>query len=222
MLELSNKRKKNMRYLPSLLLSVLAMGCSQTSDQMTRYHEDGMLKPVAVIAPMIDTTSFEVPWSVSEELTSAITSHMGQGKKIFVISKEDEAFAENPFGQDLQWIKKEFPNQEFAVFFELVQHETVPVTKTKKGILSPENASNLNITIRLRVVDVRGQTPKIVLQEIARETYFIPKTLSPTDYNTVTWGTPEYARSPMGTAHTQFARELANRVSDYILLAKSR
>ncbi len=211
-----------MRYLPLLTLIVLAMGCSQTSDHMTRYHEDGMAKPVAMIAPMIDTASFDAPWSVSEELTSAITSQIGQGKKIFVISKEDESFVENPFGQDLQWVKRDFANQEFAVFFELVEHEIVSASRTKKGPLSPENSSNLNIAVRLRVIDVRGQTPKLVLQEIVRDSYFIPKTLVPTDYNTITWGSPEYAKTPMGIAHTQMSRELANRISDYILLAKSR
>lgn len=211
-----------MRYLPLLTLSVLAMGCSQTSDHMTRYHEDGRAKPVAMIAPMIDTASFDAPWSISEELTSAITSQIGQGKKIFVISKEDDSFVENPFGQDLQWVKKEFSNQEFAVFFELVEHEVVTASRTKKGALSPENSSNLNIAVRLRVVDVRGQTPKLVLQEIVRDSFFIPKTLAPTDYNRISWGSPDYTKTPMGNAHTEMARELANRVSDYILLAKSR
>lgn len=211
-----------MRYLSMLLLSCLTIGCTRTGDFMTRYHEDGRAKPIAAIASMIDTSSFEAPWSISEELTSMIVSQIGQNGKIYVLTKEDESFAENPFGQDLSWIKREFPNQEFAVFLELVEHNIIPSSKAKKDLPSQEVSSNLNMAIRLRVIDVRGQNPKIVLQEIVRDTYFIPKTLIPDDYNTVTWGTSEFPKTPMGIAHAQIVREISTRVSDYILLAKSR
>lgn len=202
------------------MLSLLAVGCNRTNDYMTRYHEDGRAKPVAAIASMIDTASFDVPWSISEELTSMISSQIRQAGKIYVVTKEDDAFADNPFGADLSWVKREFPDQEFAVFFELVEHEMAPASKKKDS--PQENSTNLNMAVRLRVVDARGATPKIVLQEIVRETYFIPKTLVPEDYNTLTWGNPTFARTPMGIAHAQLARELSTRISDYILLAKSR
>lgn len=211
-----------MRYLSTLMLSILAVGCTRTSDFMTRYHEDGRAKPIVAVASMIDTASFEAPWSISEELTSMIVSQMGQSGKIYIVPKEDENFAENPFAYDLSWMKREFPTQEFAVFLELVEHEIVPASKVKKGLSSQEVSSNLNMAVRLRVIDVRGQTPKIVLQEIVRDTYFIPKTLLPTDYNTASWGTSEFAKTPMGVAHAGLVREIAARVSDYILLAKSR
>lgn len=211
-----------MRYLSTLMLSILAVGCTRTSDFMTRYHEDGMAKPIAFIAPMIDTASFEAPWSISEELTSMIVSQVGQSGKIYVVSKDDETFAENPFGQDLTWMKREFPDQEFAVFLELVEHDLSPASKTKKDAPSQEVSNNLNMAVRLRVIDIRGQAPKIVLQEIVRDSYFIPKTLIPANYNVIMWGNPEFQKTPMGIAHSQIVREVATRVSDYILLAKSR
>lgn len=211
-----------MRFLSSLTLAILAIGCTRTTDFISRYHEDGRAKPIASIASMIDTTSFDVPWSLSEEMTSQIVSQVSQGGKIFVVSKDDDAFAENPFGQDLSWIKNEFPDREFAVFLELVEHEISPVSKNKKAPPSNDVSSNLNISVRLRVVDVRGQTPKIVLQEMLRDSYFIPKTLIPVDYNTTVWGTSEFPKSPMGIAHAQIVKEISSRISDYILLAKSR
>ncbi len=211
-----------MRHLSMLMLSILAVGCTRTSDFMTRYHEDGRAKPVVAVAAMIDTASFEAPWSISEELTSMIVSQVGQSGKIYIVPKEDESFSENPFTYDLSWMKREFPTQEFAVFLELVEHEIVPAAKVKKGLSSQEVSSNLNMAVRLRVIDVRGHTPKIVLQEIVRDTYFIPKTLLPTDYNVSGWGTSEFSKTPMGIAHSGLVREIAARVSDYILLAKSR
>lgn len=210
-----------MRYLSLFILSIFLVGCSHHTDYMTRYHEDGRAKPVAAIATMIDTASFELPWSISEELTTMISSQIRQAGKIFVVTKEDEQFSENPFGADLSWVKREFNDQEFAVFLELVEHEVVPAARTKNE-LAQEISSNLNMAVRLRVVDNRGANPKIVLQEIVKDSYFIPKSLAPDDYHTTSWGTPAFAKTPMGIAHAQLTRELTNRISDYILLAKSR
>lgn len=208
-----------MRYFPLFVLSLFLVGCTHRSDLMTRYHEDGRAKPVAAIAPMIDTSSFDLPWSISEELTSMISSQIRQGGKIFVVAKEDDTFSDNPFGADLSWMKREFSDQEFAVFLELVEHEIVPAAKSKND-LPQEISSHLNMAVRLRVVDNRGATPKIVLQEIVKDTYFIPKSISSDD--SITWGNPAFAKTPMGIAHAQLTRELTNRISDYILLAKSR
>lgn len=217
------QKGKSMRYLSTILLSVLALGCSRSNECMTRYHEDGRAKPVVSIAPMIDTSSFEAPWSVSEELTSQVISQIGQAGKIFITAKEDDAFSENPFGTDLSWIKREFHEGEFVVFLELVEHEIVAANKSKKDLPSQEVSSNLNMAIRLRVVDIRNAAPKIVLQEIIRETYFIPKSLTgAADYQIITWGMPEFTRSHMGIAHNQLIKEISSRVSDYVLLAKSR
>lgn len=208
--------------LPFLAAALLMGGCNHSSDYMSRFHEDGRAKPVTAIASMIDTTSFDAPWSLSEEFTSSITSSLGQTGKIFVVSKEEEALAANPFGKDLSWVKREFPRQEFVVFMELVEHELVPASKQKKESHTRDSSSNLNVAVRLRVIDVRSNEPSIVLQEIVKDSYFIPKSLIPTDYNIATWGTSEFKKSPMGIAHSSIVQEISTRISDYILLAKSR
>jgi len=212
-------------YISLFLLSVFSFSCSRTSDEVSRFHEDGRAKPVIVVASMIDTTSFECPWSLSEEITSTLTAQISQTGKIFVHANAEFPFVENPFGNDLSWIKREFQNEEFVVFLELVEHQNKPALKGKRepANYSPQEVStNLNMSVRIRVLDIRSAQPKIVLQEIVRDSYYIPKTLIPTDYNTVVWGSDEYRKSPMGIAHAQFIQEIATRVTDYILLAKSR
>ena len=60
-----------MRYTSALFAaSLFLIGgcCNSCKNEMTRYHEDGKKKPSVAIASMIDTTSFEIPWSLSEEL----------------------------------------------------------------------------------------------------------------------------------------------------------
>lgn len=214
-----------MRYLSALVaLTLFASSCCNScKNEMTRYHEDGRAKPAVAVASMIDTTSFEVPWSLSEELTSMIVRRIADTKSIFVQSIEDFASNKNPFSQDLSWVKQEFPQQEFVVFMELVQHDVVPAIKTKKKAEpTHETANNLNMAVRIRVVDLRGQAPKIVLQEMVKESYYIPRSLLPTDYRRVTWGSEDFRSSPMGIAHSQLTQQISARLSDYILLAKSR
>lgn len=215
-------KENNMRYLPALMLSLLAVGCNHSNDFMTRYHDDGRAKPAVAITSMIDTTSFELPWSLSEEFTSTLVQQVGVGGKLYVIATEDDVFTENPFGQDLSWIKREYADHEFVAFLELVEHEIAPASKFKKDPVSQQFSTNLNMAVRLRIVDVRGQLPTIVLQEMIRDSYFIPKTLMPTDYSSAVWGTPEFQKSPMGIAHKQIVQEIASRIKEYILLAKSR
>jgi hypothetical protein len=207
-----------MRYLPFLFAAAFATSCCNRCNDtsMTRYHEDGRAKPVAAMPAIIDTSSFDAPWSISEEMTSTIVKMISRSGKIFLQSQDDFAIASNPFTNgDFSWMKREFQNQEFAVFLELVEHEFTPSRN------SP-NSNNLKIGVRVRVIDLRGSNPKIVLQEMISESYFIPKTLIPVDYNIVTWGTEDYENSPMRMAHTQIAQEVASRISEYILLAKSR
>ncbi len=213
------------RFIPALMplmISLFAASCNRCCDDTTRFHDDGRAKPVVAITSMIDTTSFDAPWSLSEEFTSIIFNQIAAGGEIYVQSHEEFPPSENPFNADLSWMKKEFASQEFAVFLELVEHDTVPATKGKKNFNPYEVSTNLEMAVRIRVIDLRSSQPKIVLQEIVRDSYFIPKTILATDYSTAGWGTAEYRKTPMGIAHSQLAQEIANRISDYILLAKSR
>jgi hypothetical protein len=214
-----------MRKVSAVILGLFIASCTQNVEHMTRYHEDGRSKPAVAIASMIDTTSYDCPWSLSEELTSMIVQKVSQNGKIFVHSTPDFPFVENPFGSDLSWAKREFRNEEFVVFLELVEHVDAPVLKgTKQPVsLAPQEVStNLKMAVRLRIVDLRLATPKIILQEIVRGSYFIPKTLIQTDYNQTVWGSDEYRKSPMGIAHIQLVEEITTRLSDYLLLAKSQ
>jgi hypothetical protein len=210
-----------MRYIPAILIGLAAVSCNRNSnEQVSRFHEDGRIKPSVAVASMLDTTSFDAPWSLSEELTQGVMDQIAKSGSIFVHSQEESPFTENPFGTDLSWMKREFDSEEFVVFLELVEHEFTPV-KTK-GVTLQEASSNLNMSVRMRVIDLRPETPKIVLQEMIRDSYFVPKTLIPNDYSVDGWGSEGYRKTPMGIAHTQLIKDIASRINDYIVLAKSR
>ena len=90
----------------TLILSVCCLSCSRRYDQTTSFYEDGRAKPVVAITSMLDTTSFDVSWNLSEELTGKISQAMGQSGEIVVRSLDDAPFSENPFGNDLSWMNK--------------------------------------------------------------------------------------------------------------------
>jgi len=211
-----------LRFLYTIALALFCVSCRNSSqEQVSKYYEDGMAKPVIALSPLIDTTSFEIPWSLSEEFSDLVFNRLYHKGSLFLSghNRDPLSSSENPFGTDISWIKKQFSPNEFVVFLELVEHDMIPVTKSSDP---SENSSNLNLAVRVRIVDIRGTTPKIVLQELIRESYYIGRTLIPFNYSQLPWGTDEYATSPMALAHASLIKNISERINDYILLAKSR
>ncbi len=212
-------------------LTLLAFGCqSNKQEEITRFHEDGRAKPTVVLVPMIDSTSYDIPWSLSDEFLSLVQNDIEQLGELYLLPKEEYESAktkgESPFATDLGWIKEAFASNEFIVFTEMVEHADIPANlqNNEMGSLADfqETSYNLNMKLRVRIIDNRGARPKVILQEYITNSYFVPKNLIRSDYNKVIFGTTEYNSTPMSIAHTVLASELVKRISDYILLAKSR
>ena len=212
-----------------LITALFLASCGNKNNnlQTLRYHDDGRAKPVVTIVPMIDSSSYEISWSISDEFTLLIKDKLLKQGDLFIQNNENIHLSndDNPFGSNLGWVKKSFHSSEFVVFLELVEHEDVPLIKTVKDpskISEAKKAAvNLNVAMRLRIMDVRGDSPKIVLQEIIKDHYYIPNYMERTDYNITHWGTEEYKTSPMGIAHAQFSKHVIERINDYVTLTKS-
>jgi hypothetical protein len=78
------------------------------------------------------------------------------------------------------------------------------------------------MSVRVRVIDMRGKQPKIVLQELIHDTHHIPRQFTRANFYQVAWGKESFNISPMGLAHAQLTKEIASRLEDYILLAMRR
>jgi hypothetical protein len=76
--------------------------------------------------------------------------------------------------------------------------------------------------MRIRVFDLRGSKPEVILQEFVRQTHVIPKPSDLKEHNPERWKKVTYAVSPMGLAHAQLAKEVVKRIEDYVLLSKSK
>ena len=210
------------RFYPLLAIIFLFASCTNDySEEFTKYYEDGRAKPNVVIAPIMDTSSnTDLPWSLSEEFLQKILSKVAVRSTLYV-NKDEEInqipSSENPFGSDISWVKEEYAPHEFVVFLEIAQHEIVKQKPHKAS--SP---SNLQMAVRIRIIDIRGAAPKVVLQELVKDSYYINKNVLHTDYNEVIWGSDRYRRTPMHSAHERIIKEITARLNDYILLANSR
>jgi hypothetical protein len=95
---------------------------------------------------------------------------------------------------------------------ELVQHELKTVKKNKQF----QGPLNLDMALRIRVVDLRGKKPTIVLQELIQNSYFIAQTLADVDYNQTAWGSMQYKTTPLYHAHLELLEEAYKRIVAYI------
>ena len=214
-----------LRYFLAILLAFCAIGCNdKNKDETTsRYYEDGRAKPIVAIPPMMDSTSYDIPWSLSEEFTSLVHNRLARKGSMFLPSPEEMEVnlspSQNPFDANISWIKNTFKGNEFVVFLELIEHDNEQIGEPKK---TGEAATNLNMAVRIRILDIRGEKPKIILQEKIVDSYYLSKNLFQEDYNRTVWGSADYNTTPLAMAHIQLAKEIIGRINDYITLAKSR
>jgi hypothetical protein len=207
--------------------TLLAASCQpRTSTAQARFYHDGRQKPVVAVVPVFDHTTPTVEWDLSEELTQEIEGRLLKKDHIFLTQQEkvrsfikDLRQSQNPFALDVAWVKPAFTGQDFVVFMELLQHEETPIKNAPQE--DPKRCSaELNISLRVRVLDLRGEIPTVVLQEIIRHNHHLPRQFNKYNFYQDEWGDSDFAISTLGLAHAQLTKEAASRIEEYILLAR--
>lgn len=202
------------------------LGTAQGAAQARFYH-DGQQKPTVALVPIFDHTSPSVEWNLSDEMTHTIADRLLKKDKLFLtpLSKilnatKNLQFSQNPFSLETSWIKPTFAGQDFVVFMELIEHDEKPIRNSAKEPLD-QCASNLDISVRVRVFDLRGEAPRIVLQEIVNHRQHLPRQFTKYNFHQEAWGHDGFTISPLGLAHAQLTKEIASRIEDYVLMARN-
>jgi hypothetical protein len=215
-------RKSTLFFFPVLILFL--SGCQRSiNSEQSRFYEDGQLKPAIVLIPVIDSSGQELSWSLSEELTEAIAYKLTGRGQLFIVdqSKAKLVFSQlnsshNPFSSQIDWIKNACTGQDFAIFMELIEHEEVPIT-TQQDAEPSQCPAQLNISLRVRVIDLRSEAPQVILQEILHDRHHIPRPFTKSHFHQVPWGKESFSISPVGLAHAQLVKEVSLRIEEYIL-----
>ncbi len=220
-----------MKRIGMLLALFTLLGCSSKGnyEHATRFHDDGRAKPIVAFVPVFDRSESKLGWSLSEEFTDSLKNRLMKRNNFYVSTPSDinAAIADlsaenNPFAADTTWIKEAFENHEYVVFTELVEHDIHPKELKGNFLDKITPSSELAMTMRIRVFDLRGTNPEVILQEFVHQNHIIPKPANLTDPNPERWKKITYSVSPMGLAHAQLSKEVVKRIEDYILLSKSK
>jgi hypothetical protein len=215
--------------IPFIALALTLTGCRNSSENGQAAHQShSASRPLVAIVPVINNTkSDEYAWSLSDEFTSSIFSCLAQGPlyldhlgKVREMVKKCKEM-QNPFGTNTSWIKKAFENEQFVVFLELVEHEEILKRDRRIEIeIDPKTCpADLKLCMRIRAFDLRGEVPRVILQELVNNSHFIPKQFTKVNFQQVAWGDENFNFSPLGLAHWEFAKEIATRIEDYIRIA---
>ena len=213
-------------FLTISAVALIAAGCDDDNNS-TAYRQSPSQNKLAVsVVPVIDSTKTDYEWSLSDEFSSALYDRLSQQNHIQLtdsskVREKTRRLAEknNPFSADISWVKNAFQGDEFVVFLELVEHDEVFDKNPRKQIDPKDCNAELNMTMRVRVFDLRDQEPKVILQELVQDNHFIPRQFTSENFYQVAWGDESYSISPVGLAHAKFSKEIAVRIENYILMS---
>lgn len=181
-------------------------------------------KPIVAFVPVFDHAKHRLSWNVSQELTSGINRCLAQRDRLYLIDQERVSKTvqnleadQNPFGEEINWIRKKFRNDEFVAFVELIKRDETPLNFQEESLSACP--AELFLSARIRIFDLRGSTPKIVLSEVINHSENIPTSFTRINHAQIPPDHENYHTTPQGMAHDLFAKEIANRIEDYVLLS---
>lgn len=186
-----------------------------------------MPKPILALLPVMDHAKHHLSWDVSKILTLGIHHSLAKEDRLYLIDQERMLKAvkelpenQNPFGENITWIKKKFREEEFVAFVELAEHLETPLN-FQNELPNSECPAELFMSARIKVFDLREAAPKIILSETLTHSENIPKQFTQANLKEPLLPDQEgFEATPQGIAHDLFAKKIAARIEDYILLTQ--
>lgn len=207
---------------------MMLMGCQTThKTAMGGYDVYGRPRPLVAVVPVIDSSHSDLSWDVSEELTALVRERLAEKGDLRLSSSDSVALtlqhidASTLFAGDLKSASA-FHGYDFVVAMELLDHKEIPYTGQKVRPVYPSSeqvGSVIMMTVRLKVIDMRGEQPFVVLQEMLPSNHMVPKRLLSLDYDNIDIYSEAYRASPLGVSHSRLARDITWRIENYIQVA---
>ena len=202
---------------------VVAVGCGFRGNDLSSYQEDATPMPRVALLPLRDSSGNLLPWDVAEELFVGLkTGLMDQGGLLFVRETEiaglDGWSGESDlFAADLSHFEG-VTGCDFVVIMELTGHERQPY---RRGSFEPlylcqaDQVEVLVMEVQVRIIDLRGRRPRVVLHELATSNHMVPRGAPSSDADK-RWGRELYPATPMGQAHRRLVSDLCRRLQSVV------
>jgi hypothetical protein len=200
-----------------LILPILATtGCGARHFRDTAlYHPSGRSKPVVAVLPVINSVeSASVSWDLSREMTEEIRKRVADSSRIYLLNSQASLATSLALNHpDIHKISPDTSTNlapaEFVVVTELIDQSA-----DKKG--AKDSSETIKMAMRLRVIDLRGKEPRVVLQEVVRHNQEVAKGYLHCDYAKTPWGSSAFVNTPLGMAHSKIVREIVAHIEGYI------
>lgn len=171
-----------MRAFTLLLLPlILLVGCGGPRyGDFFEYHDDGTVKPKVTLLPIRSNT--EDNRELAQYLDQSIRYTAMDHGQLFLYSQDEinpilEKNGELLAKKDYLKLADCFHPSDFVVEMDVVQDEIVPYSPELKNCFIPmPTSSSLMarvVKLRLRVIDIRSQEPKIVLYEVIEQSQLL-------------------------------------------------
>ena len=205
-----------------LVMALSVIGCTFNHHDTAKFHNDGTQKPSVMLAPMMGKASVDVSWSVKSEITDRIYNNLinagqfyfpsDEGALSYVLGKQDISSCSDARMHDIT-------KSNFIVLVELIDHKEVPYTGQVIKPIYPcdgKIGSVIMMTAMIKVLDMRGKKPKIVLHEVLYSNHLVEKAKSFADYTENQYGSAIYKYTAYNMAHARLANDIAKNVVKYI------
>lgn len=196
-----------------LFLAMITICCSCAQQRQTaHYLRSGKEKAVVVVLPVVSRIEeTNLSWDLSREFTEEICKRFFDSSKVYLLKQggSRELVEKLSVANPAELSRHPSPNLgacEYVVVTELIEHKE-NVEKKPLPITT--------LVARVRVVDIREEKPRLILQEILSQDFFLADKLS-FDYTENCWGSENFQKTPMGIAHNHLVREIVSRVENYI------
>jgi len=210
--------------------SVLAFSsCHQESnEEQLMVHLDGRIKPQLLSLDIVDSTNSCLSWDLSQELSPMLHHELKNFGSLYIkntdfLDEEVDIFELNKSIQrNPKMLNSKIANTEFISAVEIFEHKVTPIRQKIQTSHQKAQTCLLSIKARVKVFDLRKSQPELVLSEIVHYESSIPWQLSNIDYRKTNYLTTQYKLTPLALGHRHLVSNMAKKIHDYVLLAKSK
>jgi len=203
-----------------VLCFISACGSPQYSDFFP-YHNDGTPKPSVALLPVFDKTKTVAMNNVSQDLSQKIRLELMHHSKLYIPTAAQLKQQQLSCSQDDLLNSKDlmpflhFQPEHFVVVLELVEFEQKPYKKNAVNLIYPphvrrDEASMLSMKMRLKIVDIRGQEPKLIRQEIIPTNYVLAT--GEFEDSLEKEGTDAFQITPVGKGIQRFVQNVVEKI----------
>ncbi|MDF2549475.1 MAG: hypothetical protein K0S07_542 [Chlamydiales bacterium] len=154
-----------------------------------------------------------LPWNLSDELSEEILQNLHKGHFLGEHEMQGRQIPLAAYSSaDVRFASQFHPSQ-YVVLVEWLDHRWIPARESHLKKMSEWRPTALSMRVRLKIIDIRDEKPKLCLQEIVEhELYMDPFAEMPAPIKK-RWREPGYEATPLGRAHLKLAETISAKVA---------